>query len=88
MKKDTCFNVGPNNIASYIKVDSNKLALKINKRKLETNKALSTYNKIIWQCALLGIHELAIKMDIYIISNTKRERTQQLSKRIHYLLRQ
>ena len=27
-KKDTCFNVGPDNIASYIKVDPNKLALK------------------------------------------------------------
>lgn len=33
MKKDTCFNVGPNNIASYIKVDPNKLALKINYKK-------------------------------------------------------
>lgn len=26
--KDTCFNVGPNNIAGYIKVDPDKLALK------------------------------------------------------------
>lgn len=30
LKKDTCFNVGSNNIASYIKVDPNKFALKIN----------------------------------------------------------
>ena len=37
MKKDTCFNVGPNDIASYIKVDPNKLALKINyKEKTES----------------------------------------------------
>ena len=33
MKKDTCFNVGPNDIASYIEVDPNKLALKINYKK-------------------------------------------------------
>lgn len=32
MKKDTCFNVGPNDVASYIKVDPNKLALKIKKK--------------------------------------------------------
>ena len=33
MKKDTCFNVGPNDIASYVKVDPNKLDLKINYKK-------------------------------------------------------
>lgn len=38
MKKDTCFNVGPNDIASYIKVDPNKLALKINYKEKIENK--------------------------------------------------
>lgn len=38
MKKDTCFNVGPNDIASYVKVDPNKLALKINHKEKTENK--------------------------------------------------
>ena len=42
MKKDTCFNVGPNNIASYIKVDPNKLALKINYKKKNAENKLRT----------------------------------------------
>jgi hypothetical protein len=33
LEKDTCFNVGPNNIASYIKVDPDKLALRVKREK-------------------------------------------------------
>lgn len=63
MKKDTCFNVGSNNIASYIKVDPNKLALKI-KRKLKIKRGSEHYHKIKSQRALPNIHEWVTKTNL------------------------